>query len=250
MLIVCIEYLRAAATILQIEGSFLYLPGCMMVSFDDGATHTTQVKLVKTNQGVDLGRLKAVHKIYKEVVHDTIGVEDATPRLDEIMNRKPIYSCWVIVFVYGLTSAFVGPIAFGARPIDLPIAFLLGFLLGIMQIIFSPKSGLYSNVFEISAAMVTSFLARAFGSIRGGQIFCFSALAQSAIVLILPGYSVRTFSWPYSLPVHHTDLSSVRLTRASIPSHHSWLYSDGLRHYLLHFPRLRHHYRHFGLWKL
>lgn len=210
------EYLRAAATILQIEGSFLYLPGCMMVSFDDGATHTTQVKLVKTNQGVDLGRLKAVHKIYKEVVHDTIGVEDATPRLDEIMNRKPIYSCWVIVFVYGLTSAFVGPIAFGARPIDLPIAFLLGFLLGIMQIIFSPKSGLYSNVFEISAAMVTSFLARAFGSIRGGQIFCFSALAQSAIVLILPGYSVLCGS--LELQSRHIIPGSIRMVYAIIYS--------------------------------
>jgi uncharacterized membrane protein YjjB (DUF3815 family) len=33
-------------------------------------------------------------------------------------------------------------------------------------------------------------LARAFGSIRGGNLFCFSALAQSSIALILPGYMV------------------------------------------------------------
>jgi uncharacterized membrane protein YjjB (DUF3815 family) len=81
-------------------------------------------------------------------------------------------------------------VAFQARLIDIPIAFFLGSLLGFMQLIVAPQSDLYSNVFEISAAVVTSFLARAFGSIRGGNLFCFSALAQSSIALILPGYMV------------------------------------------------------------
>lgn len=80
--------------------------------------------------------------------------------------------------------------AFEARLIDMPIAFLLGCILGFLQLIVAPKSDLYSNVFEISAAVLTSFLARAFGSIRGGDLFCFSGLAQSSIALILPGYMV------------------------------------------------------------
>ena len=96
----------------------------------------------------------------------------------------------LLVLVYGLASATVGPFAFQARPIDMPIAFALGSLLGTLQLIIAPKSDLYANVFEISAAVLTSFLARAFGSIRGGDVFCFSALAQSAIALILPGYTV------------------------------------------------------------
>lgn len=72
----------------------------------------------------------------------------------------------------------------------MPIAFLLGSILGFLQLIVAPKSDLYSNVFEISAAVFTSFLARLFGSINGGNLFCFSALAQSSIALILPGYMV------------------------------------------------------------
>jgi uncharacterized membrane protein YjjB (DUF3815 family) len=59
-----------------------------------------------------------------------------------------------------------------------------------LQLIVAPKSDVYNNVFEIGAAVVTSFLARAFGSIRGGELFCFSAIAQSSICLILPGYLV------------------------------------------------------------
>lgn len=173
-----------------------------MVSFGDRATHTTEVKLVRANEGVDLDKLTNVHEICKEVIRYTIGVDDAMRRLDKIMSRKPQYGPRVIVVVYGLASACVGPFAFGARPIDLPIAFLLGSSLGAMQIILAPKSQLYSNVFEISAAVLTSFFARAFGSLKGGHLFCFSALAQSAIALILPGYTVRMFLLPYPLPIH------------------------------------------------
>jgi hypothetical protein len=45
--------------------------------------------------------------------------------------------------MYGLASATVGPFAFGARPIDMPIAFLLGSILGLLQLIAAPKSDLY-----------------------------------------------------------------------------------------------------------
>ncbi len=186
------------ARVLEIDGQFLYMPGCMIISFDDATTHTTEVRLVRSTQGVDLGKLRDTHEIYKEVVHDIVGVEEATQRLDEIIAKKQKHPPWLLVLVYGLASACVGPFAFGARWIDLPIAFLLGCLLGILQLILAPKSDLYSNVFEISAAVLTSFLARAFGSIKNGELFCFSALAQSSIALILPGYTVcEYYTTPY-----------------------------------------------------
>ncbi|RDW82906.1 putative PRM10 [Coleophoma crateriformis] len=184
------EYMTMTARVLEVDGQFLYIPGCMIISFDDASTHTTEVKLVKSVQGVDLGKLKDVHEIYKEVVHDVIGVEEATQRLDAVITKKPKNNPWVLVLVYGFASATVGPFAFEARLIDMPIAWILGCLLGTLQLIVAPRSNLYSNVFEISAAVLTSFLARAFGSIRGGDLFCFSALAQSSIALILPGYMV------------------------------------------------------------
>lgn len=163
----------------------------MIVSFDDSGMHTTEVKIVRTAQGVHLGKLRDTHEIYKEVVHDRIDLDEAMTRLDEVIKAENVFPPWLIVGVYGLASMCVGPFAFGARPIDLPIAFLLGCILGIMQIIIAPRSELYSNIFEITAAVLTSFLARAFGSIRNGELFCFSALAQSSIALILPGYIVR-----------------------------------------------------------
>lgn len=182
--------MQMSTRILEIEGHYLYFPNCMLVSFNDAQTHTTEVKLVRAAQEPDLGRLSDVHEIYKKVIHDNIAVASAIIRLDEILNRKNLYPRWVLIIVSGLASASVGPFAFGARPIDIPFAFLLGSLVGFMRLVLSPISSTYANLFEITATVLTSFLARAFGSIRNGELFCFSALAQSSIALILPGYIV------------------------------------------------------------
>ncbi|CAK3849715.1 DUF1212 domain membrane Prm10 [Lecanosticta acicola] len=182
------EYLNMTARTLEIEAQFLYLPGCMVISFDDSETHTTSVKLVRLGQGIDLGRLKDVHRVYKEVLHDTIGVEGATEQLDELMAKKAKFHAWLLVLVFGLTSVTAAPFSFDARLIDLPLCFFFGCLVGILQLVVAPMSPLYSNVFEVTATVIVSFLARAFGSIRGGDLFCFSALAQGGIVMLLPGY--------------------------------------------------------------
>ncbi|KAJ5459608.1 uncharacterized protein N7458_001160 [Penicillium daleae] len=212
------EYMRMTARVLEIDGQFLYIPGCMIISFDDASTHTTEVKVVRSDQGIDLGKLADVHEIYKEVIHDVIGVEEAIQRLDETMKRHNKFHILFLIFAHGCASASVGPFAFNARPIDMPIAFLLGCLLGVLQLIFYPKSSLYSNVFEISAAVLTSFLARAFGSIRyqGEPLFCFSALAQAAIALILPGYTVLCAS--LELQSRSIVAGSVRMVYAIIYS--------------------------------
>lgn len=80
--------------VLAIKGQFLYLPGCMIISFDDEETHTTEVKIVRSAQGVDLGKLRDVHEIYKLVVHDLISVDDAMSRLDCVVTMQPKFNKW------------------------------------------------------------------------------------------------------------------------------------------------------------
>jgi uncharacterized membrane protein YjjP (DUF1212 family) len=211
------EYLRASARVLQVDAHFLYLPGCMLVSFEDSDTHTSEVKLVKENHGVDLGKFKDVFDVYKDVIHDVYSVNVATTQLDRIMGKKDKYNVWLRVLVFGLASVSVGPFAFGARPIDFPIIFLLGCLLGFLQLIVVPKSDQFQHVFEVFAAVCTSFLARAFGSIKwssGEYVFCFSAIAQSSIALILPGYIILCAS--LELQSRSIVAGSVRMVYAII----------------------------------
>ena len=216
------EYMIMTARVLEVNAQFLYLPGCMVMSFDDVNTHTAQVKLVRSIQGLDLGRLAEVHNVYKNVVHDVYSVEQAVEELDQIMKRKPRYNKWLMVFLSGLASACIGPWAFDARPIDMPIIFLLGSLVGFMQHIIAPHSVLYSNVFEVTAALITSLLSRAIGSIPatasqpGPYMFCFSAIAQSSICLILPGFAVLCSS--LELQSHQIIAGSVRMVHTIIYS--------------------------------
>lgn len=181
------EYLATTAKILEINSQFLYIPGCMIISFDDVLTHTAEVKIVRSAQGVNLGKLKDTHEIYKEVLHDVIDLDEALSRLDEVINAKDRHPVWLNVIMYGLASTAVSTF-FKARLIDMPLILVMGCLLGILQLVVAPLSKTYSTVFEVSAAILMSFLARMFGSIRGGSIFCFSALAQSSIAMILPGW--------------------------------------------------------------
>jgi len=116
-------------------------------------------------------------------------LDEALARLDDVINAKDRHPRWLTVIMYGLASAAVS-VFFQARLIDMPIILGLGCVLGLLQLVIAPLSKTYSTVFEITATILMSFLARAFGSINNGELFCFSAIAQSAIALILPGWLV------------------------------------------------------------
>lgn len=215
------EYMQMTSKVLEIDAQFLYLPGCMIMAFDDTSTRTTEFKLVRVAQGVDLARLSDSHLIYKNVIHDVIGIEEAVQALDEVVNSNPRFPKWMVVLVYGLATATVGPFAFNARPIDMPIIFLNGLCVGAMQHLAAPRSVLYSNVFEVTSTVMTSFLARAFGSIkitladgRKEYLFCFSAISQSSIALILPGFLVLCSS--LELQSHQIIAGSIRMVYAII----------------------------------
>ncbi|CCE26767.1 uncharacterized protein CPUR_00236 [Claviceps purpurea 20.1] len=162
----------------------------MTIGFSHGV-----VELVRASEGIDLGRVQDVHDINMDVAHDRLGVEEAGRRLDEVSGARSEYKVWFLILMYGLASACVAPFGFGGRLIDLPIAFILGCTVGVLQLVFADKSGRHAEVLEFLAAAITSFMARGFGSINHGQLFCFSALAQSSIVMCLPGYAALLCSF-------------------------------------------------------
>lgn len=111
-------------------------------------------------------------------------------QLKGIMLCKEKSSPCLCVLVFGLTSATSAPFSSQASFIDLPIIFSFGCLVGFLQLIVSTHSLLYNNVFEVSAVVMVSFLAHTFSSIKGGDLFCFSALVQGSIFMLLPGYLI------------------------------------------------------------
>ncbi|EGV65287.1 hypothetical protein CANTEDRAFT_102771 [Yamadazyma tenuis ATCC 10573] len=210
------EYMTMTSRVLEIDGQFIYFPGCMIIAFGDAATRTSEVHLVKCSQGLNLAKLSETHKIYKGVIHDIMSVEEASSKLAKIFKSKNNFNPWLCVFFYGLGSGCVCPWAFGGGWIDVPIAFGVGLCVGYLQFFVSSKSNLYSSVFEVTSSIVVSFIARAIGSINGGDTFCFSAIVQGSLALILPGYIILCGS---------LELQSRNLVAGSVRMFYAIIYS-------------------------
>ena len=87
---------------------------------------------------------------------------------------------------------------------DMAIAFFLGTVVGFFQIIIAARNPLYANVLESTAALITSFAARAFASIGGSdqKYFSPSSLCTSQIAVFCSG---REKLPPYSLQVYFSS---------------------------------------------
>ncbi|GAA5860985.1 hypothetical protein JCM3774_003215 [Rhodotorula dairenensis] len=178
--------MQATARVLEINCQVIYIPGVMLISFGDAATHTSDIKFLKQANGLDLGKLLTAYLIYFRVIHDQISVTEASRQLDELMVSPPKYALWQQLIIGAAASAFIQPSAFYGSFIDCLMAMPLGALLVLVQVLVS-RNDLYSSLFEIVIACIISFIAAALASTHQ---FCFSAVVSGAVVLILPGYIV------------------------------------------------------------
>ncbi len=209
--------IQQTARVLEINCRCIYLPNLMLLAFGDDATHTSETKFIKQGGGLDLTKLTDMHSIYWDVIHDKIGVEEASRQLDELMRRKPLIPKLAMVIIGGMCSALicVGPVGFNGSFIDALLAFPLGAFLVFCQS--SITTELFSNVFEIVFAALNSFIAAAvaFGS-SNDRPFCYAAVTSGSIVLILPGFIVLSGS--LELQSKNLIAGSVRLVYAIIYS--------------------------------
>ncbi|BEJ17507.1 hypothetical protein CspHIS471_0609080 [Cutaneotrichosporon sp. HIS471] len=204
--------IQATARVLEMNVQVVYLPGTMLVSFGDDATHTSETKFLKQTTGLDLGKLHVVHGVYWNVVHDRCNVEDASRDLDELMLSKPQYSGWQIVIISMMCSAFIAVPAFNASFIDALMCAALGGLLALVQML-AAMNDMFSNVFEIVIATLISFVAAVLSDTNK---FCYTALVSGGVVLILPGFIVLTGA---------LELASRNITAGSVRIGYAVIYS-------------------------
>jgi uncharacterized membrane protein YjjP (DUF1212 family) len=104
--------IQATARVLELNAQVVYMPGTMLISFGDDATHTSETKFLKQATGLDLGKLLATHNLYWKVVHDQISVDVASKDLDVLMTTPVYYNLWQSLLIGGMCSAFICVIGF------------------------------------------------------------------------------------------------------------------------------------------
>ncbi|KAG8698846.1 hypothetical protein FRC09_006987, partial [Ceratobasidium sp. 395] len=144
-----------------------------------------------------------------------IGAKDGALELAKLMRQKPIYGLKIRCILALLCSAIICPVGFGGSFVDMWVSGVSGMVLCWLQLYAASKSALYSDVFEISAAMLVSFTARGLSSLPSG-IFCYSAISSAGVVLILPGFMVLCSS---------LELASKNLMSGSVKMVYAIVYS-------------------------
>ncbi|KAM0790409.1 hypothetical protein ACM66B_003291 [Microbotryomycetes sp. NB124-2] len=182
--------IQMTARVLDVQLQCIYLPSVMLVSFGDDVTHTSELKVLKQAQGLDLGKMHDTFKILNKVVRDKVGVDEASTKLDEVLVAPPKYSLWQHLVIGGVAGAAIMPSAFYGSFVDCLVAIPLGALLVAVQVVAS-RNDMYSSLFEIVIACLNAILA---GALARSKQFCFAAVASGSVVLILPGYIVLSGS--------------------------------------------------------
>lgn len=91
--------------------------------------------------------MTAAFSVYNHVVRDKLGVTDASVQLDEIILEKSKYRLWQHLVIGGIASMAVMPQGFKGSFIDMVVAFPLGAMLVLVQVVAS-RNDLYSSLFE------------------------------------------------------------------------------------------------------
>ena len=140
--------LYAAAEKLLIHASFAFIPGIIMVSFNDGETRTTELHFVRSSGRIALSALNNVHDVYRDVFEDCIGVQDGTATLDRILRAPPLYPLVVRCGLAFVCASVICPLAFGGSFIDMWVSGTCACVLQYLGLQAAAKSSVYANVYE------------------------------------------------------------------------------------------------------
>lgn len=207
------SHLDAAAEHLDMTIHFVYLPALIIVSCHKEGKKNAQTYFVRASGKIALSKLHQVHVIYRDVVHDNIGAESGSRALRSLLRSPPTYPFLVRCSLAFICAAIMCALSFGGSITDVGISGMCAFLLQYLGLDVAKKSALYGNVYEISISMLVSFVARALSNIRG-NIFCYSAISSSGVILILPGFTILTSA--LELMSKNLFCGSVRLVYAII----------------------------------
>ncbi|KAF9429159.1 hypothetical protein BGZ76_001728 [Entomortierella beljakovae] len=195
--------MESLSKILEVDGSFAFLPGLMMVSFGDSDTHTSETHLIKCSQGFEMGRLAQVHKIARGLANGDIDPSEGLESLKAVNDQKPLYNVWVILVSSAVFSGAIAPLVFDGSWYDMLAGMGLGTIVGLATEMASHFT-VYTSVFEVSTSILVAFVAK---GLR--DYVCFTGVVLSGIVMLLPGLGLTTAIM--ELSSRHIISGSVRM---------------------------------------
>ncbi|ORZ12393.1 hypothetical protein BCR42DRAFT_356468 [Absidia repens] len=181
-----LEYaMRQVSTTLGVDAEYIYLPNIMLMSFFDATTHTTETHFLRSAQTFDMDNLAEIYRLEKLVSHGEVSVDEALAFIDQIFSKPPMYPSWLNPWVYALCSFSGCVMFFGGRWKEGGVAAALAMVFAGYEVI-SGRISSFQPIWEITVCIVIGITAQ--GLVQ--HDFCFTPVAFSAIIVVLPGYGM------------------------------------------------------------
>lgn len=140
--------LESAADILQISVGFVHMPNIIIANLMDQGTAVSETRFVRAGGRINLTSLHRVHLVYRDVLHDKVGVHEGTDRLRRLLRARPIYPIWIRCMFAFLCASIICTTAFGGSLLDMFIGGAGASALQFLGLRVATKSAMYANVYE------------------------------------------------------------------------------------------------------
>ncbi len=181
------DALERLADALHFDIEVMSMPTALVVTLSDGESVRTRLVRVEPG-GMDLERLSALQELVGRVERHELAPGDAARRVEAILARPARYGAVATALSYGLVSTSA-TVLLGGGALDVPAGALLGVLVGVLDALSARFAGI-GRLLPALAAMIVSFLASLAAS--SGLAVQPSVLLLSAIIVLLPGFTVTT----------------------------------------------------------
>jgi len=143
-------------------------------------------------ENIDFSKLQDIADVDQCVMRGYLSHKMGHLVLDAIERAPDTSTLTTRILAYGTASSAIGLVAFNAQPIDIVPMFMLGCVLGWMQLVMARWTQVAASLFPFLAAFILTFTARLIGSIpiNGHMRFCWTAVVQGPLANILPSYTV------------------------------------------------------------
>lgn len=143
--------------------------------------------MIRCAQALDMGKIGRVQRImddYFRRKHDQGALEKCIRSLENVETSPPTWGIFGTCFAFSAGSFSAAVLLFDGSWVDASISGALGLLVAALFILFA-YFPIYGRVFEISSCVIVAALARLLHA-----YCCFTSVAVSAMLILLPGYAM------------------------------------------------------------
>ncbi|KAF7730798.1 hypothetical protein EC973_001316 [Apophysomyces ossiformis] len=181
-----LEYImRRVSRTIGAEAEYVYIPNIMFLSFFDQTTHTTETHFIRQPQMFDMHKLGEVYRLEKLVSHGEVSVDEALEFIDKVADEPQFYPVFLNPFVYALASFCGAVMFFGGRFKEAGLSAALAMFFAVYEL-YTGRFLSFQPIWEITVCILIGFVSTAVGRYD----MCFTPIAFSSFIIILPGYSM------------------------------------------------------------